>query len=176
MPIVAFTFGSVGDIIAVVQLLDQVRRALCDSTGSSAEYQALIRDLDVFADILDAVEHAFHTPVYKPAGRGGVPPTVANAHRQALQTSFELLCDVEGRIGRYKACLKRGGSGSMMRDSWRKVGWALFKKAELQDLRRRVMDQVEVMHILLSLQSRWESAEHKDTLANVDRSVKDLPV
>ncbi|KAA1476269.1 hypothetical protein DENSPDRAFT_884201 [Dentipellis sp. KUC8613] len=157
MPLVAFSFGTVGDIIAVVQLLNQVRQALCDSTGSAVEYQALIGDLDALADVLGAVQHAFDPPSYQPALRRDVPVSTANACAHALRTSA-------------------GGSGSMMKDSWRKVGWALFKKPELEEIRRRVTDQVAVLNILLSLLSRHDAARQRDTLSTVGHSVRDLPV
>ncbi|TFY54954.1 hypothetical protein EVG20_g9496 [Dentipellis fragilis] len=176
MPLVAFSFGSVGDIIAVVQLLNQVRRALCDSTGSAAEYQALIADLDAFADVLCAVQHALNPPAYQPARRRSVPPPVANAWCHALQMSAGLLDEIRRKVLKYQDSLRIGGSGSMMRDSWRKVGWALFKKPELEGIRRRVMDQVEVLNILLSLLSRHDATQQCNTLSTVESSVRQLPV
>jgi hypothetical protein len=49
MPI---TFGSVGDIIAVCLLVKDCAEALSDTNGSSAEYQAVIRELYVLEKAL----------------------------------------------------------------------------------------------------------------------------
>lgn len=153
MALVAFTFGSLGDIIAIVDLLNQVRKALSDSTGSSAEYQALLISLDIFYDTLLAVQDIFApTP---PSQRHALLPSLQNAHRQALSVSHALLKDVRARIMKYQASLRKGGSGSMMRDSWRKIGWALFQKPELEEIRMKMMAQVETHNILLSLTLRW---------------------
>ncbi|KAH7867895.1 uncharacterized protein C8R40DRAFT_1063404 [Lentinula edodes] len=146
----ALTFGSIGDIITVIELLNRVREALCDSTGSSAEYQALIVDLDVFSDILDAVKSSISSDTrLSPQSE-----SLLNAHRQAVQSSHDLLKDIHGKIWKYQSSLRAGGSGNAMRDSWRKIGWALFKKPELVQMRRKVMDQVEILNILLSISSR----------------------
>jgi hypothetical protein len=60
---VALTFGSLGDIIAILQLSVQLGRPLglgCQTAGSSAkQYQALRNDLDLFGQILLKVEAIF---------------------------------------------------------------------------------------------------------------------
>jgi hypothetical protein len=48
----AFTFGSLGDIIAVTQLVYQLAKALDHSRGSAREYQELRKDVDLFGQIL----------------------------------------------------------------------------------------------------------------------------
>lgn len=55
MPIVAFAFGSFGDIITVVQLALAIRTALCNC-GPSSECQALIKYLESFAYSLEALK------------------------------------------------------------------------------------------------------------------------
>ncbi|KAF8823161.1 hypothetical protein HHX47_DHR10000113 [Lentinula edodes] len=169
----ALTFGSIGDIITVIELLNRVREALCDSTGSSAEYQALIVDLDVFSDILDAVKSSISSNTrLSPQSE-----SLLNAHRQAVQSSHDLLKDIHGKIRKYQSSLRAGGSGNAMRDSWRKIGWALFKKPELVQMRRKVMDQVEILNILLSISSRdvQVSQDQCPTLADIHRCLTELP-
>ncbi|GAW07516.1 hypothetical protein LENED_009514 [Lentinula edodes] len=168
----ALTFGSIGDIITVIELLNRVREALCDSTGSSAEYQALIVDLDVFSDILDAVKSSISSNTrLSPQSE-----SLLNAHRQAVQSSHDLLKDIHGKIRKYQSSLRAGGSGNAMRDSWRKIGWALFKKPELVQMRRKVMDQVEILNILLSISSREDAQRQRDALVAMESSVKDLSI
>ncbi len=50
---VAWTFGSLGDIIAVCQLAIKLGRAIVSSQyGSAKEYQGLRKDLDLFVKVL----------------------------------------------------------------------------------------------------------------------------
>lgn len=199
MALVAFTFGSLGDIIAVIDLLNEVRKALSDSTGSSAEYQALLISLDIFHDTLEAVRDTFSTA--SPSLRNHTPllPSLQNAHRQALSVSRALLKDIHARIAKYQASLRKGGSGSMMRDSWRKIGWALFQKPELEEMKMKMMAQVETLNILLSLAlrsvalctlclcgnqsltcsifySRHDVRQQHAAVLEMDRSVQQLPI
>lgn len=55
----ALTFGSVGDIIAICQIVIQLGRALRSAGGSAQEYQELCRDLDAFVQILLQVRISF---------------------------------------------------------------------------------------------------------------------
>ncbi|EIM84347.1 uncharacterized protein STEHIDRAFT_170063 [Stereum hirsutum FP-91666 SS1] len=176
MALVAFTFGSLGDIIAVIDLLNEVRKALSDSTGSSAEYQALLISLDIFHDTLEAVRDTFSTA--SPSLRNHTPllPSLQNAHRQALSVSRALLKDIHARIAKYQASLRKGGSGSMMRDSWRKIGWALFQKPELEEMKMKMMAQVETLNILLSLALRHDVRQQHAAVLEMDRSVQQLPI
>lgn len=48
----AFTFGSLGDIIAICQIAWSLGKALTDSHGSAKDYQDLKQDLEVFAQVL----------------------------------------------------------------------------------------------------------------------------
>jgi hypothetical protein len=48
----AFTFGSVGDIITICQLVVQLSRALSSANGAVREYADLRRELDLFAQVL----------------------------------------------------------------------------------------------------------------------------
>jgi hypothetical protein len=54
----AFTFGSVGDIIGICQVVIQLSRALKSAMGASQEYQGLVDDLDLFAKTLMEVRTA----------------------------------------------------------------------------------------------------------------------
>lgn len=49
---VGLSFGSVGDIIAVCQLIAELGKALNDATGSPAQYQEIHKELDDFVSLL----------------------------------------------------------------------------------------------------------------------------
>lgn len=57
-------------------------------------------------------------------------------------------------IERYRGSLRQGGSGSVIRDSWMKVEWALYKKEDVRQMRRKLADQVGRINALLSV-SYW---------------------
>ena len=46
------TFGSVGDIIAVWQIARQLTQAVSDSRGSAKEYRDLMKELQMFDQVL----------------------------------------------------------------------------------------------------------------------------
>jgi hypothetical protein len=48
----AFTFGSIGDIIAVCQIGIQLGTAISNKRGSSREYQDFRNDVDAFVEVL----------------------------------------------------------------------------------------------------------------------------
>lgn len=137
MPIAAFTFGSFGDILALVDLAIQVHAALSSSAGASEDYQALVSELHSFSQLLQNVQ-TIHTLTLHGLNRD--PPTVSlqNAIRFALERSKVLLDTICAKIAGYQKSLRRGGSGNMMKDSWRKIGWAIFKKDEIQEMRRQL--------------------------------------
>lgn len=150
MSIVAFTFGSFGDILSIIDLAVKIRKALGDGAGSSKDYQALLFELDSFSDVLTTV----HNAIYSQDKTQKLPGSVERAIRSALNSARELLGEFYASISSYKGSLQEGGSGSMIRDSWWKIGWSLFKKEEVVEMRRRLKDQVERHNALLAV-SQW---------------------
>lgn len=150
MSVVAFTFGSFGDVLSLINLTVKIQKALSDSRGSSEDYQALLAELDSFSEFLNTVRDALQVR----DGPKKLPDSVRNAIRSVLQSSTSLLQRFYTDIERYRRNLRKGGSGSMMRDSWMKIGWALFKQDEVREIRRKLRDQVERINALLSV-SHW---------------------
>ena len=52
----SITFGSVGDIIAICQIITTTFRSLSESSGSAAEYRALIGELRSLSQALESVK------------------------------------------------------------------------------------------------------------------------
>ncbi|THH12861.1 hypothetical protein EW146_g7299 [Bondarzewia mesenterica] len=175
MPIAVFSFGSFGDIVAVIQLARSISNALSESAGSSKEYQMLIAELDSFSGTIETVQDAM-------SSARGLSTSVENAIRHALGLCHGILKDIESKIIGYKESLNKGGTGRAVRDLWRKIGWALFKKEELVEMRRRLHGQLEGMNTLLTL-SNWNALErmekighdHHVTLTEIHRCVQELP-
>ena len=129
----SITFGSVGDIIAVAELAFKISRALSESAGASKEYQELMLELDLSRRALLEAETFLN-----PKTRVRLRLDAENAIRQHVTLCKKELEAFMKGIEKYKASLKKGGSGNVMMDSWRKIGWSLFKKEDLIELQRNL--------------------------------------
>jgi hypothetical protein len=58
------------------------------------------------------------------------------------------------RIKNYKPALQKGGSGSSWKDNWRKVGWHIFRREELVELRLKLAEQKATINMMLTM-SHW---------------------
>ncbi|KIK66314.1 hypothetical protein GYMLUDRAFT_55620 [Collybiopsis luxurians FD-317 M1] len=168
MPIFAFAFGSFGDFVTTLQLINSMRKALCDSTGSNAEYQQLIVELDEFVRALKSLKSI-------PIPLNLVPQSVLNLRQDAIQSSNQLILFIHKKINGYQRSLQTGGSGNRWQDSWMKVWWGLFKMSELVDIRSRVRDQVGKLNLLLAILTNTGLEKQRKMLENVERTVNDLP-
>ncbi|EIM82301.1 uncharacterized protein STEHIDRAFT_160850 [Stereum hirsutum FP-91666 SS1] len=177
MSVFAFTFGSFGDILSIVQLGYKVRTLLSESKGATEEYQQLLSELDTSLRTLHLVHGALFAK-----DAASLPPDVVKAIRQSVSNSWIIIFDIYSKIARFRDKLKKGGSGSMMRASWQKIGWGLFKQDELVESRRRLSEQSSVIKTLLGLSSsiivtRVENqvlASHAEIL-EISRCVKGIP-
>lgn len=144
---VAFTFGAVGDIIAVGHLLYLVLEALLSSTGSSRTCQALIAELDLFKLSLDEVEK-----VLSPRAPHRLQFSAENAIKGYIE-----LCryDLDAFLRNVGQCRKKllggGGSWRMAAESWRKIGWALIKGEEIERLAKRLQTHRENIMLIFTL-------------------------
>jgi len=128
MPI---TFGSVGDIISVCQVVNELLQALNDCRGSSSEYQGLMRELWSFERALLEVEQlASH------CGK------IATQCRSSID-------DFLRKIRRYRSSLREGGSGSSVRDAFWKIHWRTSHKDDLQKFRTIINGHLSSIDILL---------------------------
>lgn len=148
MSIVAFTFGSFGDIVSLIELTLRVRKALSDSTGSSEEYQALILELQGFSDLLSMTRATLHS--LKATNRQIISESIHLQVLHHLDHAGRLLKGLHMRIERYQDRLREGGSRARMLESWRKIGWALFKNSELRAMKGHLEEVIGRINSLLS--------------------------
>ncbi|THH03786.1 hypothetical protein EW146_g10344 [Bondarzewia mesenterica] len=141
-----FSFGSFGDIVSLASLTREVIKALNESRGSSAEYRNLIAELRSLSSSLDALHR--HLSVRGPIR---LEYSAENGIKFALSRCQFLITDFYQRMRGYQNSLQRGGSGSRMRDSWRKIGWSIFKREEVIDLKRKLADQKNTIVLMLSM-------------------------
>lgn len=150
MSVIGFTFGSFGDVLSILKIAYDVRALLSESKGASEEYQQLLAELDASLRTLHLVQGVF---LAKDAA--SLPPDVQMAIQQSVSNSRTLILDLYVKIARFRSSLQKGGSGSMMRDSWRKIGWGLFKQDELIESRRRLSEQTNIIRSLLGLSNSY---------------------
>lgn len=142
MPI---TFGSVGDIITLSILIKDLVKSLDDSRGSSAEYQAIVRELWSLDHALLEVEVLFRS--YE-----------QNAQLTALRVTVNKCAEqcrncitrFQEQIKKFKKGLQSGGSDSLFRDTALKVRWELSQKKELAKFRAEINTHCFSINMLLT--------------------------
>jgi hypothetical protein len=147
-----FTFGSLGDIITVIQIVRQVIGALSDSTGSSRDYQNLICHLESLHRTLLEVDQA----IGRSTGNGAqkLPRPTENAIRREVSLCNSIIKELLAKIEKYRTRLRKGGLESMMKDSRRKIGWQFFKKEDLVSFMTRLEAHTSAIDTLLQISTR----------------------
>ena len=142
-------FGfSTGDFIAALELVSTVLNALRESGGSSTEYQALISQLYTLETALLRV---------KRLDLDDVQHAEAIALRQAASQCQRTIDAFLAKIAKYQPSLRAGGSGNTVRDTWRKVKWALCRKEDVVRLRADLLAHTESIDMLLMTVHMWVS-------------------
>ncbi|KZW01750.1 hypothetical protein EXIGLDRAFT_760648 [Exidia glandulosa HHB12029] len=145
MPVVAFTIGSFGDILAVLQLAWQIRQSLSDAAAASEEIQTLIADIDSFRHALDSahstLKHAPH-----------VPQSVHNGVVHIMRVCTTLLRQVQAKVSvRQKELVKKHGA-RIWRGVWAACAWEILGgKGDVDKMKRRLMEQTAALQTLLSV-------------------------
>jgi hypothetical protein len=141
MPI---TFGSVGDIITLSILIKDTVNCLDDSRGSSAEYQAIIRELWNLDRILLQVELTFQSCERTPE---------LNALRaiasQSAEQCRECVTKFRDQIRHFQRSLQTGHSGNFVRDVASKIKWQASPK-RLANFRTEINTHSMTINMLLA--------------------------
>ena len=124
---------SPGDIIALGVLIKDLVKALEESRGSSAEYQDCIRKLWALNRVVREVE------------------TLCKSDKTTIELSLHhdtllrianqckgLIENVLKEIRKFGPSLRKGGSGSRVRDTLRKVQWQILRSDELAKITAEV--------------------------------------
>ncbi|PSR71905.1 hypothetical protein PHLCEN_2v12249 [Hermanssonia centrifuga] len=151
MPIAAFTFGSFGDIVTIVQLAFAIKKALSDSRGSLAECRMLVAYLDDFTRSMDCLKPWVSRALMSDGFTSDpTQPTLnqasLNAIRYAIATCERLLTEFKGKLSPYEASLVQGGSGNWFLDFRRRIGWRSSLREDAIDLRRNLVAQGDELH------------------------------
>ena len=130
MPI---TFGSVGDVISLSLLIKDLAKSLDNSRGSSAEYQAVIRELWSLDHALLEVELLFRS--CEQAAQLNALCATAN---ECAERCRNCITQFHEQVKKFGRSLQPGGSGSFVRDTALKVRWQLSEKEDLAKFRAEI--------------------------------------
>jgi hypothetical protein len=138
--------SSVGDIISISLLVKDLVLALNDARGSSAEYQAVVRELHLLDISLLQVEKL--TRVSEPSPQLSALYDSAKGVVEKCGSSVKHFIQ---RLDKYSKSLATGGSGSFVRDATRKVQWKITKKdEEIAKFRAEITGYTESINMLLA--------------------------
>ena len=136
----SFGYG-VGDVIAVATLVTKIARSLRETTGSSQDFQNLVLRFDTFGQLLNTVQQI---------KSGQLPQSAVSAICTHVANSKPLLRKFDETTERYKRSLSGAGSGKRLQDSWRKIGWGLYKRQEILELSDGLAKEIDAIQLLLS--------------------------
>ena len=136
---VGFGF-SAGDFIAALNLVNTVVASLRDAGGSSAEYQSLISQLYALETALLRV---------KRLELDDSQSAEVVALRQAASQCQNTIDTFWTTIKKYQPSLRSNGSGSRVKDGWRKVKWAVCKSDDVAKFKADLMGHTESIELLL---------------------------
>lgn len=154
--VAAFTFGSLGDIFALLGLAWSLQRLLSDRHGASSECRELVAYLTTFSNTLRLVHRLAFGPegTFSATRIGGTSDgtgtgplsrpeykSAANAVWLSLWECYRSLDDFKTKLAPYMESLRSGGSGNKLLDIWRKLSWTSLD-AEALKLRRDLKEQV----------------------------------
>lgn len=141
------SFGfSVGDFLAGAKLIADLTRALSASKGASMEYQQLILDLQVVETTLVQIDQM------RLASQ--LNTSALNALCWIAQSTATSIADFMQRTKKYQESLSAKGSGNKVKDLWKKVGWTMYKPAEIRSLQQRLQLDLGSINCLISLSVR----------------------
>ena len=146
MPIAAFTVGSFGDVMTLLQLLWSLRTAV---SGSSAEIRALMIDIDGFTLALQGVQSTIQQR------QAAISPELQSGISQAITTCSITVLRMKQHIDAFNRRTMR----TIGRFAWGKY-WAvstwniLGGERKVAALKLRLTEQLGVIHTLLAVSQR----------------------
>lgn len=154
----AFGF-SVGDFIAVLQLVFILIDSLRKVSNSGGSYQALLNELYALETALLDVKRI--DPEYYGAVK-------VNSLRQAASQCEHTINEFWGKVQKYQPHLQHGRTNSKIKDAWYKLKWALCREDDLEKFRAEIRGHTSSINILLStmqleamaLDSRTRESHH----------------
>lgn len=142
------TFGfSVGDFITCLNLIREVYQALCDSKGSSSEYQSLFHTLVSLNQTLPYSELIYLQWDTQAAGSAHKKHATAmiNGIVFGRQKCKQLMESFLKSSQPYTDAFVKGRGSAVIRN-WRKVTW-LFQKEEVNKFEKELQRHLQALRI-----------------------------
>lgn len=142
MPI---TFGSVGDIISISLLIKDLVKSLDEIRGSSAEFQAVIRELW-------SLDHALIEVVvlFRSCEQTAQLNALSATANECAENCRTCITSFQEQTKKFNLSLKGGGSGSKIRDGVFKVRWQFMEREALAKFRAEIHAHCFSINILLA--------------------------
>ncbi|KAI1477688.1 hypothetical protein F4774DRAFT_388230 [Daldinia eschscholtzii] len=138
------SFGfSVGDILAGAQLAYTLSKSLSEAKGASNEYQELIAQLNVVHKVL------IHVDELRAANQ--LAQATVNALLFTINTTNEAIETFLTQYETYEESLRRGGSGNIVKDVYKKGRWATQMPDKVRDLKGTLSIMLAAVNCLVSL-------------------------
>ena len=137
--------GSLGDVIALINIVKELITAFDKRRGSSAEYQDILRKLWAFNRVLKEVEtlcRSITTTAEATTSRDAMLCVVGQA-----RTSIEALSK---GIRKFEPSLRQGGSQSSLKDAARKAEWKLFHSDDSAKIQSEIDMYCSILSVLVT--------------------------
>ena len=128
---------SIGDFTSIIELVSTITAVLKESTGSSAEYNELVRELENLEAALKQVRDLEVRSDFQKAA-------LRKAAAECSQTIASFLC----RILKYRPSLKPDGSLKKWKDALRKVQRSLYTKEDVRQFRAELQGRTAAIQIM----------------------------
>ncbi|KAK0664539.1 hypothetical protein QBC41DRAFT_197057, partial [Cercophora samala] len=137
------SFGcSVGDFIAGAGMAQKLCLLMTTSSDASAEYQAAMKEIHL-------IQQAFIHVGQLSERHVSLPRDTVNSAAFLISSTL----DTMSKFLKRTEDLKESSSTSEppnIRDSWCRIGWAIYGKDELEELREKLHNCLAALNLLLS--------------------------
>ncbi|KAG8407245.1 hypothetical protein J3458_020734 [Metarhizium acridum] len=162
----SLTLGSVGEIIAVSQIILELRHSLGTSAESARQYKELRDELDSFVRILMQVIATYEQ--YEPS------PWLDSVEKEIKLAIHDCAGVVRGALERfvpkYNQSLQPGGSGRMLRDVFKKVEWVFAEKKNLDKLHNKLRTYSDRIALLVAIAGRQSArVDNRTVLERIEK-------
>lgn len=139
----AFTFGAVGDFIALSVLIKDIIGALDDCRGSSKVYQDLVQSLVILDGALGEVDQVFRDP-----RRATFAQRLCATALESVRQINDALQSFHDNLKKFRPSLGPGGSGNRLKDAARKIQFKMDEK-DISAANREIRAYTMTLSVLL---------------------------
>ncbi|KZT19733.1 hypothetical protein NEOLEDRAFT_931500 [Neolentinus lepideus HHB14362 ss-1] len=173
-PAVAFTFGSFGDIVTLIQLVTSVVHLAASTRGASQSYSDFLLDLSGLEKLLENLRDALHLP---PISVSSLGLSYGDLRRELeARIAFCSVCleRIHSEISRSQTRLKIGRTVTEWKEVWRRAGWMLFAEERLRTWSDEVSYQKEWIELHCSILNGHIIETTYSLVANTGATIDDV--